>query len=108
LLCADILSLPLRAASFDKIFSIHTFYFWQQSPTALDQLYRLLAPGGRLVLTMATAKKDPRGRWVYWPLQAVLEQEVLPAMQRAGFRESRLENGPDSREYNNVALIAGK
>ena len=108
LICADILSLPLRAGSFDKIFSIHTFYFWQHSIRTLQHLYALLAPRGRLALTMATAKRDARGHWVHWPLQAVLEQETLPALHEIGFRSARLEHGPDSRAYNNVALVAEK
>ncbi len=106
LLRADILALPLVDASFDKIFSIHTYYFWRQSPAALGDLYRLLSPNGRLVLTMATAKKDVHGEWVHWPLQAILEEEVVPGLKRTGFREVSLERGPDSRSYNNVALIA--
>ena len=106
LLRADILALPLVDASFDKIFSIHTFYFWRKSTTVLGDLYRLLSPNGRLVLTMATGKKDTHGEWVYWPLQAILEDEVVPGLIQTGFREVSLERGPDSRSYNNVALIA--
>ena len=108
LLCADILALPLRSGSFDKIFSIHTFYFWQQSKDALAQLYHLLSPQGRLVLCIATAKKDSRGRWVVWPLQATLEQEILPGLTALGFHDARLERGPDSRDYNNMAVIADR
>jgi SAM-dependent methyltransferase len=106
LLRADILALPLVDASFDKIFSIHTYYFWRQSPAVLGDLYRMLSPNGRLVLTMATAKKDAHGEWVYWPLQAILEEEIVPGLKRTGFHEVSLERGPDSRSYNNVALIA--
>lgn len=108
LLCTNFHHLPLKTGAFDKIFSIHTFYFWQEPETVLSDLYRLLSPRGKLVLTMATGKKDASGHWVISPLQATLEEEILPAMDRIGFQKIALENGPDSRAYNSVAITATK
>jgi len=108
LLRANIQNLPLAAYAFDKIFSIHTFYFWLEPEIVLSDLFRRLTARGKLMLTMSTAKRDDSGRWVFSPLQTTLEQKILPAMDRIGFQQVTLQYGPDSRAYNSVALTATK
>jgi ubiquinone/menaquinone biosynthesis C-methylase UbiE len=48
----DIAHLPFGNQQFDKIFSIHTFYFWPDPGTICHHLINLLAQGGRLVSTL--------------------------------------------------------
>lgn len=35
---------------FDKIFTVNTIYFWKNPDTTLSKIYRLLKPGGKLVI----------------------------------------------------------
>jgi SAM-dependent methyltransferase len=46
----DSANLPWADASFDKAFSVHTIYFWPYALQNLRELFRVLRPGGRLVL----------------------------------------------------------
>ena len=48
--CGDGDLLPYEAASFDKAYTVHTIYFWQEAGKQLDEIYRVLVPGGRFVL----------------------------------------------------------
>lgn len=105
----NVTALPFEDQRFDKIMSIHTLYFWSEPAQALHELYRVLKPGGRLVITLSTGKINAQGEVEIWPpFQAVLEEQVMPGMQREGFKAARLERGPNSRQFTIVAVIGEK
>ena len=105
----NLTALPFEDQLFDKIMTIHTFYFWSEPSLALSELYRVLKQGGRLVITLSTGKINVRGEVEVWPpLQSALEEQVMPCMQREGFKVVRLERGPNSRQYTSVAVIGEK
>jgi SAM-dependent methyltransferase len=104
LLRGDLQALPLAERRFDKIFSIHTFYFWPEPLATVDNLLRLLAPGGLLVVTLATGTVTPRGEDVYWPLHQQVEA-LVEQLQTQPLASAALLRGPNSRRYNNVAII---
>lgn len=107
LLRGDVAHLPFANQPFDKIFSIHTFYFWPNRDEICQHLIELLSKGGRLVITFATAHSLASGERVYWPLHQEAEASVQ-AIQRQIHISARLANGPDSRQYNNVAIVIDK
>ena len=102
-------ALPFEDQQFDKIVTIHTLYFWSEPSQVLSELYRVLKPSGRLVITLSTGKINARGEVEVWPpLQSVLEEQVMPGMQQEGFKVVRLERGPNSWQYTSVAAIGEK
>ena len=107
LLRGDIASLPFGLQQLDKIFSIHTFYFWPDPGLIARQLIAALRPGGRLVITFATAETLPSGERVYWPLHQ-RAAELVSELERLPNVTARLAHGPDSRQYNNVAIVGEK
>lgn len=46
----DSANLPFPEQYFDRVFSVHTIYFWKDPESHLHELHRVLRPGGRLVL----------------------------------------------------------
>jgi SAM-dependent methyltransferase len=107
LLRGDIARLPFGNRQFDKILSIHTLYFWPDPHAICHNLIKLLAHGGRLVSTFATAHTLPTGERVYWPLHQRAEGLVRDIQQQANVT-AQLAHGPDSRQYNNVAIVIDK
>lgn len=47
---ADIACLPFGDETFDKVYSVHTIYFWSSLEQPLREVLRLLRPTGRFVL----------------------------------------------------------
>lgn len=107
LLKADLATLPFVNSYFDKIFSIHTFYFWPDPLACCYELLQMLAPAGRVVITFATAETLPSGERNYWPIH---EQAELLVQQLASIPDCRanLAIRPDSRQFNNIAIVLDK
>lgn len=103
LIRADLTALPVATQRVAKIVSIHTLYFWPDPLAVFADLTRVLAPGGAVVITFATAETQPSGERVVWPLQARAEELVAQLQQRGCTVD--LAHGPDSRQYNNVAIV---
>jgi len=44
--------LPFKDASFDKVFTVNTIYFWENSKRTLTEIRRVLKPDGMLIVTL--------------------------------------------------------
>jgi ubiquinone/menaquinone biosynthesis C-methylase UbiE len=107
LLRGDLQTLPYADGSLDKIWSVHTFYFWTDPEAVFADLFRALAPGGTIVVTLATGTVSPAGDDQFWPLHQQVEAlvGVLNSWQEV---TAELRRGPNSRQFNNVAIVLRK
>jgi ubiquinone/menaquinone biosynthesis C-methylase UbiE len=55
---AEVADLPFRDCMFDRAFAVNTFQFWADPARALREVARVLAPGGRLVITQRASNLD--------------------------------------------------
>jgi ubiquinone/menaquinone biosynthesis C-methylase UbiE len=46
----DCTTLPFADAAFDKICSVNTLYFWKQPQSNLSEIFRVIRPGGRVII----------------------------------------------------------
>lgn len=54
----NVLSLPWNNNEFSVVVVIETFFFWPEPAASLKEIFRVLIPGGRLVIEMAYNKDD--------------------------------------------------
>ncbi len=108
----DLMTLPFPDNQFDKVFSIQTLYFWSDPSYTLSEIFRVLKPGGMLVVTLSTGKVDSKvdsnevtGLEQY---QQLLEEQIVPVMKQIGFTSVSIEQGPASREFKTTAVIGVK
>lgn len=89
--CATFDRLPLATAAVDAVMSIDALLFAPDKQASLDELARVLRPGGRLVFTSWDHHSQPRGR----PVQV---DDHRPLLDRAGFAVLVYEETADWRE----------
>jgi ubiquinone/menaquinone biosynthesis C-methylase UbiE len=55
---AEAADLPFRDCMFDRAFAVNSFQYWPDPARALREIARVLAPGGRLVITQRASSLD--------------------------------------------------
>src|ERR1700687_1580169 len=96
LVSAAVEQLPLDDVSFDGVITVNTVYFWSDPKRGLTEIFRVLKPGGRLVLGIrppASMRRLPftrHGFTIYEPLQL---EEMLAQAGFAGARSEAYEDG---------------
>lgn len=91
-------ALPFRAQAFDLAFSASVLHYWREPAAALSEIGRVLAPGGRAVITDWCADM-----WLDRLRDRVLRRierahfrvhraaELAALLEEGGFREVRVE-----------------
>lgn len=79
-------ALPAFDRQFDRIFTINSIHFWPDPVRCLIDLHRLLAPGGRIAVTI-----QPRSRAASDETTQIIGEEVVRNLRQAGFSRCRLE-----------------
>lgn len=103
----DLRALPYADGSLDKIWSVHTFYFWADPDAVFADLLRALAPGGTIAVTLATGTVSGTGDDQFWPLHKQVAALVATLNSWPGSL-AELRRGPNSRQFNNVAVVLRK
>ncbi|MGC9399271.1 MAG: class I SAM-dependent methyltransferase [Anaerolineae bacterium] len=95
---ADVRALPWPDASFDAVVGTFVLSAVPDADAALDELVRVLQPGGRLVLVDAGESAD--GHWFAWLLARLWEtfgdymRDEVPLLRARGLVVARKEFGP--------------
>jgi SAM-dependent methyltransferase len=90
---ASVEALPLSDAEFDKVFTVHTLYFWPDLAAALTEIRRVLKPRGRMVLGW----RDEPGATRSFPESVYRfpdEAAVSQAFESAGYGSPRVVRRP--------------
>jgi ubiquinone/menaquinone biosynthesis C-methylase UbiE len=104
--------LPFADASFDKVFGIHTIYFWPQPQAALREIHRVLKPGGKLVITVLPKEKwggdDPNAVVGTPECRPYTGAEIARMMIAAGFSTTRFLADTDLQRPSNFSVVGVK
>jgi ubiquinone/menaquinone biosynthesis C-methylase UbiE len=83
---ASVDALPAFDEPFDKILAVNAMMFWGEPVARMEELRRLLRPGGLIALA-----HQPRGPGASDEAAAARGKEIEAALARAGFAELRIE-----------------
>ena len=93
LMVGDSRRLPYADTSFDKMLCVHTIYFWEEPIKDLAEMFRVLRPGGRLVLAFsAKSDKGSTGDFPETVYSFYSIDEVSTLLESAGFEKSAIRN----------------
>jgi ubiquinone/menaquinone biosynthesis C-methylase UbiE len=81
--------LPFPEAHFDKIFAINSAQFWKDSVATLNEMGRVLKPGGWIALAVQPRSKGATEDHAYHAGRGLAD-----AMKKAGFNEVHVESRP--------------
>jgi ubiquinone/menaquinone biosynthesis C-methylase UbiE len=97
-------SLPFQGGMYSKVYSIQSVYFWESIHDSINEIYRVLKPGGSLIITLSDGKNG-----IPWMnIRRMLLEDLIPNMKIRGFKNIELLEGPTSRGYNSVAIVGDK
>jgi ubiquinone/menaquinone biosynthesis C-methylase UbiE len=92
-------SVPAKEGTFSKVLSVESFYYYADQGKALDELRRVMAPGGTLFILINLYKDNHYSlRWVSElkvPVQALSEAEYVALLEKHGFKEVQARRIPD-------------
>src|SRR5262249_17429726 len=91
--------IPASDGHFTKVLSVESFYYYADQGRALDELRRVMAPGGKLFILMNLYKDNHYSlRWVSElkvPVQALSEREYIVLLEAHGFSNVQARRIPD-------------
>jgi len=87
-------ALPWNDNEFSVVVGIETFFFWLEPEASLKEIFRVLAPGGRLVLEMAYNKDDGRDHTKQiekYNLKLYSGEEMTTLLKASGFSDISID-----------------
>ena len=102
----DIAALPFASATFDRVFTINTIYFWPNTLQGLGEIRRVLKPGGLAVIALRSRENMERASFTQHGFRLFSPPEVPPIMQQAGFTNVKLAHERQGTRVDEV-LVSG-
>jgi ubiquinone/menaquinone biosynthesis C-methylase UbiE len=102
----DIAALPFASATFDRVFTINTIYFWPNTVQGLGEIRRVLKPGGLAVIALRSRENMERVSFTQHGFRLFSPPEVPPIMQQAGFTSVKLTHERQGTRFDEV-LVSG-
>jgi arsenite methyltransferase len=102
----DIAALPFAAATFDRVFTINTIYFWPNTLQGLGEIRRVLKPGGLAVIALRSRENMERVAFTQHGFRLFSPQEVPALMEQAGFISVKVSHERQRTRFDEV-LVSG-
>jgi|SRR5690606_17831173 len=81
----DGMTLPYRNAQFDRVLTVNTIYFWKDHPQIIREIRRVLRPGGRCCIALASKSFMENLPFTDERFQLFTAEEVEDLLRNNGF-----------------------
>ncbi len=82
---SDVASLPFADASFNKIFTINTIYFWEDEQKVLNEIKRVLQPGGSFIIGLRPKHYTEKYPFIKYGFKQFSKEDVTQLLSENGF-----------------------
>ena len=83
-------ALPYGDQEFDLVTAVETIYFWPNLPHCLQEVRRVLKPGGRFVVMVEAADADSVWTKVVDGMTAYSPEQLKELLEDAGFTQTEI------------------
>lgn len=87
--------IPFESNSINKIMTVNTLYFWDKPIVLLNELYRILKPNGKLVITFAKEEFMKNLPFVGQKFRLFTNQKALELISKSKFKVESIINEND-------------
>lgn len=84
-------ALPFEAEVFTKVFAVNVLYFWQPPAVTLQEIYRVLQPGGEVILAFRTKRTMEQLAFVDQGFTLYDTETVQQMLQNIGFQVTDIQ-----------------
>jgi ubiquinone/menaquinone biosynthesis C-methylase UbiE len=103
----DVAKLPFPTASFDRVFTINTIYFWADTQQGFSEIRRVLKPGGLAVIALRSRENMQRASLTQHGFRLFDPVEAQKLMQDSGFNSIHLTHDKQGSRFDEV-LVSGR
>lgn len=82
--------LPYEDGMFDLVTAVETVYFWSNLPDCLQEVHRVLKPGGKFVIMVEVVDSDSMWTSVVEGMTAYSPEDLKTMLDDAGFTQTEI------------------
>jgi ubiquinone/menaquinone biosynthesis C-methylase UbiE len=101
----DVSHLPFPDATFDRVFTINTIYFWPDALQGLSEIHRVLRDGGRAAVSIRSGEKMGKYAVTKYDFRLFSPDDVANLMRQAGFHDIRVDHSDRDHWYDQVIVL---
>ena len=108
---ANVKRLPFKNASFNKILTVNTIYFWEDTETTLAEIKRVLAKNGLLIICLRPKSVLDNLPITHYGFKTFTKQDCIDLLVNGGFSEIIVDEKEDveielfGEKYKNAYLL---
>jgi ubiquinone/menaquinone biosynthesis C-methylase UbiE len=84
-------NIPFDAGSFNKVFAVNVLYFWDPPIVSLQEIYRILQPGGEVLLAIRSKRTMQKLPFVDQGFTLYDEDTVREMLENTGFHVTEVK-----------------
>ena len=82
--------LPFEDEKFDLVTAVETVYFWPNLPACLQEVHRVLKPGGKFAILVEVIDSDSKWTSVVEGMTAYSPEDLKKLLDEAGFTQTEI------------------
>jgi SAM-dependent methyltransferase len=102
----DVSQLPFPSASFDRLFTINTIYFWPDPQQGFAEIRRVLKPSGLAIIALRSRENMERVALTQHGFRLFSPNEVPELMTQAGFTHVTMTHEKQGTRFDEVLVSA--
>lgn len=97
---ADAAEMPFEDASFTKVMTVNTLYFWKEPTTVLNEVFRVLKPGGQFAICFAQRSFMQHLQFTQYGFNLYDTEKLEQLVSTTQFKVSSIHNFTEQVESN--------